>query len=107
VQQRQWIEQSEGSEEFKRVQRGKLDALIGIAEIATCRRQPLLAYFGQEMREPCGNCDNCLEPPDTEDATTPARKALSAIYRTGERFGVTYVVDVLIGKADERMVRNS
>ena len=107
VQQRQWIEQSEGSEEFKRVQRGKLDALIGIAEIATCRRQPLLAYFGQEMREPCGNCDNCLEPPDTEDATTPARKALSAIYRTGERYGVTYVVDVLLGKADERMVRNS
>jgi ATP-dependent DNA helicase RecQ len=106
VQLRQWIDQSEGSDEFKRIQRQKLDALVGIAEIATCRRRPLLAYFGEDMRNPCGNCDNCLTPPTTEDATVPAQKVLSAVYRTGERYGVGYVTDVLLGKPEERIVRN-
>jgi ATP-dependent DNA helicase RecQ len=106
MQLRQWIAQSDGSEAFKQVQRQKLDALIGLAEIATCRRQALLAYFGEHLSEPCGNCDNCLEPPQTIDATIAAQKALSAVYRTGERFGVSYVVDVLTGKADDRIRRN-
>jgi ATP-dependent DNA helicase RecQ len=104
--QRQWINSSDGSEAFKQVMRQKLEALIGLSEIATCRRQRLLAYFGESQPERCGNCDNCLSPPDTVDGTDVARKALSAVYRTGQRFGVTYLVDVLLGKSDERMVRN-
>ncbi len=107
VQLRQWIQQGEGSETHKKVQRGKLDALIGLAELPTCRRVALLAYFGEALAEPCGNCDNCLTPPQTMEATESARKALSAIYRTGQRYGVSYVVDVLTGKEDERIVRNS
>ena len=106
VQQRQWIAQSEGSELFKKVQRQKLDALIGLCEMPGCRRQALLAYFGEPLTEPCGNCDNCLNPPATEDGTLAAQKALSAVYRTGQRFGATYVADVLMGKEDERIVRN-
>jgi ATP-dependent DNA helicase RecQ len=104
--QRQWIGASEGSEAFKQVMRQKLEALIGLSEIASCRRQRLLAYFGETQSAPCGNCDNCLSPPDTVDGTEAARKALSAVYRTGQRFGVTYLVDVLLGKSDDRMGRN-
>ncbi|MGL4397707.1 MAG: DNA helicase RecQ [Hyphomicrobium sp.] len=107
VQLRQWIAQSDGSDAFKHVQRQKLDALIGLAEMPGCRRQALLAYFGERLAEPCGNCDNCLNPPLTEDGTTLAQKALSAVYRTGQRYGVSYVVDILSGKADERAIRNS
>ena len=106
IQLRQWIAQSEGSEAFKQVQRQKLDALIGLGEMVGCRRQALLAYFGELRPEPCGNCDNCLNPPQTIDGTEAARKALSAVYRTGQRFGVGYLVDVLMGKADERIIRN-
>jgi ATP-dependent DNA helicase RecQ len=106
VQLRQWIGQSEGSEAFKTVQRQKLDALVGLAEMPGCRRQALLAYFGEMRPEPCGNCDNCLNPPHTEDGTVIAQKALSAVYRTGQRFGVTYLADVLVGTADERVLRN-
>jgi ATP-dependent DNA helicase RecQ len=107
VQLRQWIAQGEGSDAFKQVQRQKLDALIGLAEMPGCRRQALLAYFGEHRPEPCGNCDNCLNPPATDDGTVVAQKALSAVYRTGQRFGVTYVVDVLTGKSEERVIRNS
>ncbi|MCA9687203.1 MAG: HRDC domain-containing protein, partial [Myxococcales bacterium] len=106
VTQRQWLSQSEASEAYKSVQRGKLDALIGICEMTECRRRALLAYFSERLSEPCGNCDNCLNPPATIDATVLAQKALSAVYRTGQRFGVGYVVDVLVGKADERIGRN-
>jgi ATP-dependent DNA helicase RecQ len=105
IQLRQWIAQSEGSEAFKHIQRQKLDALIGLAEMAGCRRQTLLAYFGERLAEPCGNCDNCLSPPATTDGTVLAQKALSTVYRTGQRFGVGYLVDILHGKADERAVR--
>jgi ATP-dependent DNA helicase RecQ len=107
VQLRQWIAQSEGSDAFKQVQRQKLDALVGLAEMPGCRRQALLAYFGERLSAPCGNCDNCLNPPQTEDGTVLAQKALSAVYRTGQRYGVTYLVDVLNGKAEERIIRNS
>jgi len=106
VQQRQWIEASDGSEAFSRVQREKLDALIALCETASCRRQLLLRYFDDDLPEPCGNCDNCLNPPKTIDGTVIAQKALSAIYRTDERFGVTYVVNVLLGKADDRIAQN-
>jgi ATP-dependent DNA helicase RecQ len=106
IQLRQWIAQSEGSDAYKQVQRQKLDALIGLCEIATCRRQVLLAYFGEALPQPCGNCDNCLNPPATSDGTIAAQKALSAVFRTGERFGVTYVVSVLVGELDDRIGRN-
>jgi len=107
IQQRQWIQQSDGAEAFKQVQRQKLDALIGLAEMAGCRRQALLAYFGERGSPPCGNCDNCLAPPETQDGTVLAQKALSAVYRTGQRYGVGYLVDILQGKADERAIRAS
>ncbi|MEO0672765.1 MAG: RecQ family ATP-dependent DNA helicase, partial [Pseudomonadota bacterium] len=106
IQQRQWIDRSDGPEAFQRVQRQKLDALIGLCEAATCRRQILLAYFGETGSEPCGNCDNCLQTPETVDGTVLAQKALSAIFRTEERFGVTYLLNVLAGKSDARIVQN-
>ncbi|MBS1215525.1 MAG: recQ, partial [Proteobacteria bacterium] len=104
VQQRRLIDQSEASEEYKRVSTAKLDALLGLCETAGCRRVRLLAYFG-ESSEPCGNCDTCLEPPETWDATVAAQKALSAIYRTGQRFGAVHLVDVLRGKPGERTAK--
>ena len=102
VQQRRMIEQSEGSEEYKRVSTVKLEALLGLCETAGCRRVRLLAYFG-EASAPCGNCDTCIEPPETWDATEAARKALSSIYRTGQRFGAGHLIDVLRGRATERV----
>ncbi len=107
IQQRQWIAQSDGADAFKQIQRQKLDALIGLAEMAGCRRQALLAYFGERGTPPCGNCDNCLTPPATQDGTVLAQKALSTVYRTGQRYGVGYLVDILHGKADERCMRTS
>ncbi len=107
IQLRQWIVQGEGSEAFKQAQRQKLDALIGLAEMPGCRRQALLAYFGERGSAPCGNCDNCLTPPAQTDGTVNAQKALSVAYRTGQRFGVTYLTDILLGKADERAIRLS
>ena len=104
VQQRRLVEQSDADDAFKRVANAKLDALLGLAETASCRRVRLLDYFG-EASAPCGNCDNCLTPPQTWDATDAARRALSAIYRTGQRFGAAYVIDVLCGKSDERVLR--
>ena len=104
VQQRRLIDQSEASEEFKRVSGAKLDALLGLCETAGCRRVRLLGYFGEDSL-PCGNCDTCLEPPETWDATEAAKKALSAIYRTGQRFGAVHVVDVLRGKLSDRVTR--
>jgi ATP-dependent DNA helicase RecQ len=104
VQQRRLIDASEGSEEHKRISSAKLDALLGLCETAQCRRVRLLSYFG-EAAPPCGNCDNCLAPPETWDATVAAQKALSAIYRTGQRFGAVHVIDVLRGKETERVLR--
>ena len=104
VQQRRLIDQSEASDEYKRVSSAKLDALLGLCETAGCRRVRLLAYFGEEST-PCGNCDTCLAPPQTYDATDAARKALSAIYRTGQRFGAVHLIDVLRGKESERVLQ--
>jgi len=104
VLQRRLIDQSEASEAFKRVSGAKLDALLGLCETAGCRRVRLLAYFGEDSLA-CGNCDTCLEPPQTWDATEEARKALSAIYRTGQRFGAVHLIDVLRGKGGERVSR--
>jgi len=107
IQLRQWIEKSDGSEAYKQTQRQKLGALIGLCELPSCRRQALLAYFGERQTQPCGNCDNCINPPETMDGTVLAQKALSAAYRTGQRFGVTYLIDVLMGRPNERVIRNA
>jgi len=101
---RQMIEGSEAGEERKRLERHKLDALLGYCESVRCRRQALLTYFGETYAQPCGNCDNCLEPPQTWDATLAAQKALSCVYRTGQRFGVGHLTDVLLGQETERVV---
>jgi len=103
---RMFTENSDASEQFKRTMLQKTDAMLGLCELTSCRRQALLAYFGEVMAEPCGNCDNCLNPPETWDATIAAQKALSCIYRTHERFGAQYIIDILTGKADERIRRN-
>ena len=100
---RQMIAQSEAGEERQRLERRKLDTLLGYCESTRCRRQTLLAAFGEEYPKACGNCDNCLEPPRTWDGTVAAQKALSCVYRTGQRFGVTHLVDVLRGVANERV----
>jgi ATP-dependent DNA helicase RecQ len=105
VQQRRLIDESAASEEFKRVLRSKLDALLALAESTQCRRQQLLAYFG-EASAPCGNCDNCLDPPQTWDATEAARKLLSCIYRlqqSGSAFGAGHVIDVLRGQLTDKV----
>ena len=99
----QMIAQSESGDERKRIERSKLDSLLCYAEAMPCRRELLLAAFGETFHGPCGNCDNCLEPPKTWDATVPAQKALSAVYRSGQRFGAGHVIDILRGIAGERM----
>jgi ATP-dependent DNA helicase RecQ len=103
VQQRRMIDESEADEIYKRVSYRKLDALVGLAESASCRRMRLLAYFG-EAGAPCGNCDVCLSPPRVWDGTEAAQKALSCVYRTGQRFGAGHLIDILRGNATERVV---
>ena len=100
---RQWLYESEADEAHKRVEHQKLEAMVGLCELATCRRRAIRAYFGEEQGEDCGNCDNCMDPPQTWDGTEAARKAMSCVSRTGERFGVNYLVDVLIGKDNSRV----
>lgn len=100
---RQMAHNNEGNETFKRAEQERLNAMLALCELASCRRQTLLRYFDDEMPEPCGNCDTCITPPETWDATEPAQKALSCVYRTGQRFGVQHVVDVLRGEKNDRM----
>ena len=101
---RKMIAEGEASDERKRLEYAKLDALIGYCESTVCRRQSLLAYFGEAHAGACGHCDNCLHPPRAWDATDAARKALSCAYRTGQRFGAAHLIDVLRG-ADNAKVR--
>jgi ATP-dependent DNA helicase RecQ len=102
---RQMLAESGAEAAHKRVERHKLDAMLGLCELTGCRRQALLAYFGESLPRPCGNCDTCLTPPETWDASVAAQKALSCVHRTGQRFGVMYLIDVLLGKDDERIQR--
>ena len=97
------LDRSEADEQHKRIEQHKLVSILGYCEMTTCRRQALLAYFGEHLPNPCGNCDTCLEPVATWDGTEAAQKALSCVYRTGQRFGVHYLVDVLLGKTNERI----
>ncbi len=101
-----FVENSDAAGAHKQVMQHKLRTLLGWCEITTCRRRALLAYFDEDMTSDCGNCDNCLWPPEVFDSTQNARLALSCVYRTGQRFGVGYLIGVLRGKADERMQRN-
>jgi ATP-dependent DNA helicase RecQ len=104
VQQRRMIEESTGSDAFKRVSIGKLEALVGLAETPDCRRTRLLGYFGETLSATkCGNCDNCLSPPAVRDGKIIAQKLLSCVYRTGQRFGAMHLIDVLVGRMTERV----
>jgi ATP-dependent DNA helicase RecQ len=100
---RRFIDESAAPEDQKRVEHGKLEALIAYSEAAGCRRQVLLRHFGEQLEQPCGNCDGCLEPKAVVDLTVPAQKLLSAVVRTGARFGAAHVVDVLLGSSSERI----
>jgi ATP-dependent DNA helicase RecQ len=100
-----FIERSEMDETQKRIERYKLNALLGFCETTRCRRQVLLGYFGERDHPPCGNCDTCLTPPRSWDGLIAAQKALSAVARTGQRFGVAHLVEVLVGNATERIKR--
>lgn len=100
---KQMIEQSEAGEERKSLERNKLDHLLGYCESMQCRRQVLLAGFGETYPQPCGNCDNCLVPPDAWDASVAAQKALSCVYRSGQRFGVGHLIDILRGGENDKI----
>ncbi|KPW69269.1 ATP-dependent DNA helicase RecQ [Pseudomonas amygdali pv. myricae] len=100
---KQMLQNSEGDERHKRLEQHKLDAMLALCEETRCRRQTLLAYFDEDMPKPCGHCDNCVDGVQTWDATEPARQALSAIYRTGQRYGVGHLVDVLLGKSNDKV----
>ncbi len=103
--QKSFITRSEGNDEFKRIATQKLNSLLAFCETAQCRRLALLNYFGESRNDNCGNCDNCLQPPETYDATVLAQKALSNVYRTGSRFGITHLADVLLGKKTDRILQ--
>jgi ATP-dependent DNA helicase RecQ len=100
---RQMLDESEAGEEYKRHERQKLDALLGWCEVTGCRRRPLLRYFGDDLASGCGNCDGCLTPVTTWDGTEAAQKLLSAVYRTGQRFGAAHLIDVLLGKDTDKV----
>ncbi|MGM0433548.1 MAG: DNA helicase RecQ [Pseudomonadota bacterium] len=102
---RQMLAESSAGELQQKAERERLEALLSFCEATGCRRQVLLQYFGEAHEGNCGNCDNCLQPPKTWDATDPARKALSCVYRTGQRFGAAHVTDVLMGKTNDRLSR--
>ncbi|MFK8043839.1 DNA helicase RecQ [Congregibacter sp.] len=103
---RQMLDQSQGSEVFKREEQHRLNAMLGLCEVTTCRRQALLAYFDEELKNPCGNCDSCQNPVATWDGTEAAQMALSAVYRTGQRFGVNHLIDVLRGTENDKIFQN-
>jgi ATP-dependent DNA helicase RecQ len=99
------LDSSETTERQRHIERQKIEALLGYCEAVNCRRQVLLGYFGETRHPPCGNCDNCQTPVPSWDGTIAAQKALSAVYRTGQRFGTRHLVDVLLGAETERIVK--
>jgi ATP-dependent DNA helicase RecQ len=103
---RQMLDESQANEEHKRYESFKLDALLGWCEVTGCRRRPLLAYFGDVQDKDCGNCDGCLTPANTWDGAEAAQKLLSAVYRSGQRFGAAHLVDVLLGKATDKVLQH-
>ena len=105
VQRRRMIDEGNAPDEIKRVEHGKLNALLGVCETAECRRKAILNHFGEAHAGNCGNCDTCRSPVESWDGTEAAIKALAAIYRTGQRFGAAHVIDVLVGKETEKVQR--
>jgi len=103
---RQMLEESTAAEQQKRIERHKLDALLGWCEVTGCRRRALLEYFNDSLDGDCGNCDICLSPPTSWDATVAAQKLLSCVYRTGQRFGTAHVIDVLMGKRSDKVAQH-
>ena len=103
VQRRRFIEESDADPEFRRHEHQRLNLLLGYCESAGCRRQALLGAFDERLEEPCGNCDNCLNPPEVREGLVEGQKVLSAAHRTGQRFGAAYLIDVLLGKATTRI----
>ncbi|MEQ1769213.1 MAG: DNA helicase RecQ [Devosia sp.] len=106
VQRRRMIDEGEAPDEIKRIERGKLEALLSLCETTGCRRQAILRHFGEAHPGNCGNCDNCLTPAETWDGTEAAIKALAAIFRTGQRFGGGHIIDVLLGRDTEKVLMN-
>jgi len=104
---RQFMQNSTADEAHKRVEHHKLESMLGLCELIACRRQALLNYFDEVSNEACGACDNCVTPPEKWDGSEAAQKVLSSIYRTGQRFGVNYIIDILLGKADDRIRQNA
>ena len=104
---RQFMQDSNADAAHKRVEHQKLESMLGLCEVISCRRQSLLSYFDETGTQACGHCDNCQRPPEKWDGTESAQKALSCIYRTEQRFGVNYIIDILHGKSDERIQRNN
>lgn len=102
---RRMLEDSAGNAQFKMVQQRKTESMLGFCETTRCRRQVLLSYFGEELPQPCGNCDTCRGNVETWNGTVAAQKAISCVYRTGQRFGAEYLSDVLLGKENERIQR--
>ena len=102
---RKMLDSSDADEQHKRLERRKLDALLGFCETTLCRREVMLGYFGEQFTGPCNNCDNCLEPVATYDGKIAAQKALSCVFRTGQRFGVKHLIDVLLGKSTPQIER--
>ena len=102
---KQMMAGSDANENFKRIEQQKLNGMLGLAELTSCRRQTLMGYFGDDLPEPCGNCDNCLTPVQTWDGTDAARKALSCVYRTDQRFGVGHLINVLRGKTSDKITQ--
>lgn len=100
---KQMLAQSSGNEQHKRNENQRLESMLGLCEITQCRRQALLHYFGETLEQPCGNCDTCLNPPQTFDASEAAQKALSCVYRTGQRFGANHLIDVLTGNRSDKV----
>jgi ATP-dependent DNA helicase RecQ len=102
---RRMIDEGEAPEEIKRIEKAKLSALLAVCETNECRRKAILAHLGENHPGSCGNCDTCRHPAETWDATEASIKALAAIYRTGQRFGVTHIIDVLVGRETEKVLR--
>jgi len=103
---RQFLQNSNADEAHKRVEHNKLESMLGLCELIACRRHALLHYFDENSNEKCGDCDNCQNPPEQWDASVAAQKVLSTIYRTEQRFGVNYIIDVLLAKKDDRIQQN-
>ncbi len=102
---KQMLDKSQAPAQQKRIERQRLDAMLGLCEITTCRRQTLLHYFAEHLAKPCGNCDTCITPVEKWDGTDAARKALSCVYRSGQRFGVNHLIDILLGKNSAKITQ--